>query len=159
MMDVPPNHYGICSAGNTRAVPRIKADSGRTLSALDSKDGFKKWAELLSREIGLCPLFFKAGYPHRVLLVAKAFFRKKLEGDFVPFLGRGMFRHPDTQERRSCAVCWSFCGSVCRTPFSSNFRMAASWPIEASTTLVRFAVSQLTFLLISLRISLTMRGE
>lgn len=49
--------------------------------------------------------FFKAGYPHRVLLVAKAFFRKKLEGDFVPFLGRGMFRHPDTQERRSCAVC------------------------------------------------------
>ena len=104
-MDVPPNHYGICSAGNTRAVPRIKADSGRILSALDSKDGFKKWAELLSREIGLCPLFFKAGYPHRVLLVAKAFFRKKLEGDFVPFLGRGMFRHPDTQERRSCAVC------------------------------------------------------
>lgn len=47
-MDVPPNHYGICSTGNTRAVPRIKADSGRTLSASDSKDGFKKWAELLS---------------------------------------------------------------------------------------------------------------
>ena len=62
-MDVPPNHYSICSAGNIRAVPRIKADSGRILSALDSKDGFKKWAELLSREIGLCPLFSRRGIP------------------------------------------------------------------------------------------------
>lgn len=40
-MVVPPNHYGICSTGNTRAVPRIKADSGRILSASDPKDGFK----------------------------------------------------------------------------------------------------------------------
>ena len=62
-MDAPPNHYGICSTGNTRAVPRINADSGRILSALDSKDGFKKMGRASIPRDRALSIFSRRGIP------------------------------------------------------------------------------------------------
>ena len=45
---------------------------------------------------------------------------------------------------RKSAVSRSFPGSLSSSPASSSARMAAICPMDASTTLVKFAVSQLT---------------